>query len=72
MMVGGIFSILLVIVVVWGIIQFAGKGNLNTLFPSGYRKPPAEGENALDILKKRYARGEITREQFERMKKELT
>lgn len=29
------------------------------------------GESALDILKKRYAQGEITREEFEAMKKDL-
>jgi putative membrane protein len=29
-------------------------------------------ESALDILKKRYARGEITREQFENMKKDIS
>jgi len=29
------------------------------------------GETALDILKRRYARGEITREEFEAMKRDL-
>jgi putative membrane protein len=31
-----------------------------------------EDETAIDILKKRYARGEISTEEFERMKKNIT
>ena len=30
-----------------------------------------ETESALEILKKRYAKGEITKEEFDRMKKEI-
>jgi putative membrane protein len=34
-------------------------------------KSPGSGEAALDILKRRYAKGEITQEQFEAMKRDL-
>jgi len=34
------------------------------------QRPPIS-ESALDILKKRYAAGEITREEYERMKQDI-
>jgi putative membrane protein len=30
-----------------------------------------QDENPLDILKRRYAKGEVTREEYERMKKDI-
>lgn len=38
---------------------------------SGKGQRPSPGESALDILKKRYASGEINREEFERMNADL-
>ncbi len=46
-------------------------------FSRGAPRPPwepgsgREPETALDILKKRYAKGELTKEQFEQMKRDL-
>jgi putative membrane protein len=59
---GGIFWIALVALVVWAIVNQNRKN---------YTPPPKVSETPLDIIKKRYAKGEITREQFEEMKNTL-
>jgi putative membrane protein len=42
------------------------------LFQQGSRQAgPRQEETALDVLKKRYARGEINKEEFEQKKKDL-
>lgn len=48
----------LVLLVIWAVRQFAPAAG-----PSGSR--------ALEVLKERYARGEITREQYEQMRRDL-
>lgn len=45
---------------------FLIRGNL-----SGNSSNQNSGQSALDILKQRYARGEISKEEFDRMKKDL-
>ena len=50
------FLVAIVLVVVWTV----------------NRSRPGGTENPLDILKRRYARGEITKEEYERMKQELS
>lgn len=55
-----IFWILIVICIVYLVRQIAGNA-----------KGGERDETALDILKKRYARGEINKEEFEEKKKDL-
>lgn len=46
--------------------HFAGRGGWGEHGPG-----VSGGESALDILKRRYARGEITKEQFEQMRRDV-
>ncbi len=70
MMTWGIFSFLLgllliflfVVIVVAAVKWLRSKG---TPFVTEHR------EGALDIVKKRYARGEISKEQFQQMKRDI-
>jgi putative membrane protein len=58
---GLLFWILLIVVIV---------GVAKWLFDRGPREPSSR-RDALDILKERYARGEIDREEFERKRRDL-
>jgi uncharacterized membrane protein len=62
---GGVIMWLLLLVVVGVLVYFLVKASQT----GGSR--PAPPETPLDILKKRYARGEITKEQFDEIKKDL-
>jgi len=70
---GGIFPMILtilfwVVIIALGVLLISGLvSRTNSQPPSN--QPPAE--SALDILKKRYARGEITKEQFEEIRRDL-
>jgi putative membrane protein len=59
-----IFAVL-VALVIYMVVQSTKRRT-----PSGPASGPA-GETAMDILKKRYANGEITKDEFERMKDDL-
>jgi len=39
--------------------------------PGGYHREDGETDSALEILKKRYAKGEITKDEFEQIKKDI-
>lgn len=57
------------VIVIFAIVAIVRRMRGGTCFHPMGQMP---GESALDILKKRYAKGEVTQEEFERMKKDLT
>ena len=55
--------------VVFWVLVILGIAILVRWLASG---PPRTDQRAIDILKARYAKGELTREQFEQMKREIS
>jgi putative membrane protein len=64
---GLIIIVVLVVIIVWAL---AG-GRLSGSQGGTSDGRPTSPDTPLEIVRKRYARGEITREEFERMKKDL-
>lgn len=66
---GGIFMILWWVIVIVGIVALvrwlAGSGSASA-------GQSGAGRSALDILKERYARGEIDEQEYQKVKRELT
>lgn len=61
---GGVFMGIILLVVIGIIVYFVIKGQ-KSITERG-------GETPLEILKTRYAKGEISKQEFEKMKKDLT
>lgn len=70
MMFWGVFSFLLALVLIF-ILIVAIVAAVKWLWGPKAAMILRGGESALDILKKRYARGEIAKEEFERMKRDI-
>lgn len=60
---GPVFWLIIIGIVVYAIVSNSKRG-FNQNFPG-------PNETPLDIIKKRYAKGELNKEQFEQMKKDL-
>lgn len=56
-----LFWVAIILLIIWLYRQIKGPAV----------KPGETGETPLDVLKKRYTRGEITKEQYREMKEEL-
>jgi len=66
---GGAFMWILFLIVIVLVIYFTLQSTKPRSYDSSFRETPRE--TSIDILKRRYARGEITKEEFEQMKKDL-
>ncbi len=64
---GWIFMVLFWALVIFGIVVLA-KWLFSTGGSGAFR---GSGKSALDILKERYAKGEISRDQYEQMRRDL-
>lgn len=62
---GGMFMWIIFLIVVGVLIYFIVQAQ------KAKGRTPTQAESHLDILKRRYAKGEIAREEYERMKKDL-
>ena len=62
---GGMFMWIIFLIVIGLLIYFIVNAQKTK------SQTPTQNESHLDILKKRYAKGEITKEEYERMKKDL-
>jgi len=83
MMGGGLFMILILGVLIYLALPFFKKEGLGLNTKRGFGLDPKGGfglmprgdfgrhESAEEMLKKRYARGEISKEEFDRMKKDI-
>lgn len=70
MLVGAIVWIAILVFVVWVVVRLVSPQTHIFQTPSSHTAPPAS--SALDILKIRYARGEITKADYDQMKQDLS
>jgi putative membrane protein len=68
---GWLWLLLLVVVVVIGVIMFRGGWSSGSSSGRSALPPQSTPGQATDILKERYARGEISRQEYDEMRRTL-
>ncbi|HBV01031.1 MAG TPA: SHOCT domain-containing protein [Candidatus Taylorbacteria bacterium] len=69
---GGFFMIIVWVAVIFFVVWIVRELSGGNRSGHGNGSRTGGGKTALDILKERYAKGELSKEQFEAMKKEIT
>ena len=64
---GWLFMIIFWVLIILGVVYL-----VKLIAGTGAKKEATKDETPLEILKKRYAKGEITKEQFDQMKEDIS
>ena len=68
---GGMWFMPILMIVFWGLVIWGIVALVRGAGSSGHTGSSSQTDSALEILKKRYARGEINKQEYEERKKDL-